>query len=348
MRVGIIGCGGIARFHVAGYQAAGVEIAAVCDVDADRGRQVAAGLGAEYVADFRRLVKRPDLEAVSICSPTPAHLEQCLAAIAAGKAVLCEKTMTGSAREAEQVLAAAREAGTIFQVAYMKRFLPAAVRAREEVARLGPVFSIQARSFQPGRGIEDSDMWRPGADGKPSWVKAMAGAGALATNGSHIIDLIHGLVGHPCGVCATVHGPADYDVEIDAHLLMEYPDFTAHLEASFHPYLKTGANRDGWDEWIQVNGRGGRVELFTVQWNEPEKAGAILRVYEVATDAETCYVFDRANGFDLEVAAFVASVSGGAAASPDAFDGYAVDVIIDAAYQAAASGCRQAIRLSRE
>ena len=92
VNVGIIGCGNISRFHHEGYAAAGARIAHVCDVRPEVAQGVASRYGARASTDYRAVLDDPEVALVSILLPASLHREACLAAIAAGKGVVCEKT----------------------------------------------------------------------------------------------------------------------------------------------------------------------------------------------------------------------------------------------------------------
>lgn len=112
-RVGILGAGPHVRQSLLpGFRAAGWEVGALCSVDADL-PDLAARLGIPVAtADYRAVVDRDDLDAVAIATPTPTHREIMLAAVAAGKHVLCEKPLAMNLRDAlrcQAVLDAVRE-----------------------------------------------------------------------------------------------------------------------------------------------------------------------------------------------------------------------------------------------
>src|SRR5262245_37144683 len=103
LRVGMIGVGGIARSeHLPHWRKApGVTIAAVADSDAIRLAEVAAEFGVtQYFVDWRELIEQPDIDIVDIATPNCFHATMAIAALEAGKHVLCEKPMATSAADA--------------------------------------------------------------------------------------------------------------------------------------------------------------------------------------------------------------------------------------------------------
>ena len=193
VNVGIIGCGGISRFHLGGYERAGARIVHVCDLRADVAQAVGERYGARVSTDYRALLADPQVELVSVLSVASSHHEICLAAIAAGKGVVCEKTLADSAEHAADIARAADSAGTFCATAYMKRFFPATQQAKALLADMGQIISIYARSWQPW------DLWTTEFDGASmsAALRRNYSGGVLVCAGSHILDLLHWLAGRP-------------------------------------------------------------------------------------------------------------------------------------------------------
>ncbi|WP_219412642.1 Gfo/Idh/MocA family protein [Pseudonocardia nigra] len=151
--------------------------------------------------DWRRLVERDDIDLVDICSPGDTHVEIALAALAAGKHVLCEKPLANTVADAERMTVAAEAAraqGVRSMVGYSYRRTPALALARQLVAdgRIGDIRHVRAAYLQDW--ISDPEfplVWR--------LQKDLAGSGALGDIGSHIVDLAQFLTGqHITGVSA--------------------------------------------------------------------------------------------------------------------------------------------------
>ncbi|MFI7691289.1 Gfo/Idh/MocA family protein [Nonomuraea sp. NPDC049655] len=149
--------------------------------------QAAAKLGwAHAETDWKRVLDRDDVQIVDICTPGDSHAEIAIAALAAGKHVICEKPLANSVAEAEEMAAAARAAagrGVRAMVAFNYRRVPAVALARRFVAegKLGQIRHVRAQYLQDW--IVDPDfplVWR--------LQKDKAGSGALGDIGAHIID----------------------------------------------------------------------------------------------------------------------------------------------------------------
>lgn len=326
-RVGIIGCGNIARFHCDGYTRAGARVTHVCDLRADAAEAMATHCGAHVSTDYRAVLDDPQVDLVSVTSSASAHKEICLAAIAAAKGVVCEKTLTDHPADSAEIAAVAERVGRFFATAYMKRFFPAAQQAKRLLADMGEVISIYARSWQPW------DLWTTPLDDAltkhPSWVRTTYGGGVLVCGGSHILDLIHWLGGRPQRLCGQLHTRPgmDFDIQSNAMLSLEGGG-VAHFEACWHPLRFAGYERNGWDERLEINATGGRLEFFTVKWDEPEKNGALLVHQEAASGRVTEYRYPPMNPFHAEMAEMVRRFRAGEPGFPSAEDGYVVDELI--------------------
>ncbi|WP_051840882.1 Gfo/Idh/MocA family protein [Streptomyces sp. NRRL F-5126] len=165
-------------------------------------QQAAARLGwAATETDWRALIARPDVALVDICTPGSSHAEIAIAALEAGKHVLCEKPLANTVEEAEAMAAAAASAarrGVRSMVGFSYRRAPALAFARRLIAdgRLGTLRHVRTQYLQDW--IVDPEfplVWR--------LKREHAGSGALGDLGAHIVDLAQFLVGEPLsGVAA--------------------------------------------------------------------------------------------------------------------------------------------------
>ncbi len=115
---------GIGRAHVQAYLdlAARFEVALVCDLDPARAAEVAALAGCESCPDYRAALLRADVDVLDVCLPPHLHCEATLAALAAGKHVVCEKPLATSLAEADRMLAAAAAAGRVLAPVFQYRY----------------------------------------------------------------------------------------------------------------------------------------------------------------------------------------------------------------------------------
>jgi predicted dehydrogenase len=336
--IGIIGCGNISRFHYEGYAAAGATIAHACDARLAAAEAVAARYGARASADWRAVLDDPRVQLVSICLPASLHKPVSLAAIAAGKGVVCEKTLTDHAADSADIARAAQQAGAFYATAYMKRYFPAAQRARELLAGMGPITSLYARTWQPFAELWDAQV--PDVYTRhPSPVVRNYGGGVLVCGGSHILDLIHWLGGRPTQVCGQMRSREGLDFDIQANAMLWLPEGgLVHFEAQWHPLRFAGYERNGWDERLEINTPSGRLDFYTVKWDFPEKNGALLVHQDAATGQTTEYRYPAVNPFHIEMADLLARFESGQPAAVSAWDGYVVDELIETITASAARG----------
>jgi predicted dehydrogenase len=193
LRWGLIGCGDIAEKRVAPAlrKAPGSRLAAVARARAELAADFAARHGAERsYADWRALVADPELDAVYIATPVRVHVEQALAALAAGKHVLCEKPMAMSVAECERMIAAGRAAGRRLGVAYYRHLYPAVKRLRELLGKgeLGDPVLLEIQAFE---------RFDPGPDHPRAWLlkKAESGGGPMMDFGCHRLEILLDLLG---------------------------------------------------------------------------------------------------------------------------------------------------------
>lgn len=124
LNIGFIGCGGIARHHAGRLQTLkNARIVACADVVEAAAQRFAADFGAEAsYGDYRRLLKRDDIDAVWVCTPTFQHAAPTIAAARAGKHVFCEKPMALSLKDAERMTQAAIDNDVRLTVGFVRRF----------------------------------------------------------------------------------------------------------------------------------------------------------------------------------------------------------------------------------
>ena len=327
-RVGIIGCGNISRFHHEGYAKAGAQIVHVCDIRKEVAASVAARYGARASSDYCAVLEDPQVELVSILLPASLHREVCLAAIAARKGVVCEKTLTDSATASVEVARAAGRAGTFFATAYMKRHFPAAQQAKALLAEMGEIISLYARSWQPYGSLWE-ELLPAEYTTHPSPVIRNYGGGVLVCGGSHILDLIHWFAGRPTMVSGQMKSRQGLDFDIQANAMLWLPDGgIAHFEALWHPHAFAGYERNGWDERLEINTPKGRLDFYTVKWDQPEKNGALLVHQDAQTGRVTEYCYPALNPFHNEMADLLRRYEAGERGTPSAWDGYVVDELI--------------------
>jgi len=166
----------------------GTELAVIDSLHLEQAQAMASKLECEASADWRKVVTRPDIDLVVVCTPPHVHAEISIAAMKAGKHVLCEKPLTRTVAESEAMVAVAKETGRILKCGFNHRHHPAIWEAKRRVDQgyIGkPLF---------GR-------CRYGICGRPGYEKewradpAQAAGGQFIEQGSHAIDLFRWFMG---------------------------------------------------------------------------------------------------------------------------------------------------------
>ena len=292
LRAGIIGTGFIAPVHIEALSRLGVRVTAVCGSTAGAGA-IAAQWGIPHVFgdyDHLGLVHCPDVDVVHITSPNNQHVPQSLAALKAGKHVICEKPLGMNSRETARVVKAAAASDRVFAVNYMCRFFPAVLQMRAMVQRgdLGRIIHVQGHFFQDWL-LKDTDYnWR---------VLAEAGGKLRAVGdiGTHWVDAVSFILGaNPARVFATLEtfhktrrrprgevrtfaavDPADLvpvaiDTEDFASVLLQFADAPHGHASGVHANLSVSQVAAGWKCSLAVGiyGTHGSVRWDLQQPNE--------------------------------------------------------------------------------
>jgi len=190
LRAGIIGTGFIGPVHVEALRRLGVTVTALCDVGS-LATQAAHRLAIpQAFSDYRQLLASREVDVVHITAPNRFHYEMSLAALRAGKHIICEKPLAMNTTETAQLVSAARAAKRVFAVNYNVRFYPAVLELRHLVSRgeLGNIIHVNGSYMQDWL-FKDTDYnWRllPREGGKLR---------AVADIGTHWMDTVSFILG---------------------------------------------------------------------------------------------------------------------------------------------------------
>jgi len=192
-RVGtaLIGCGKVGETHALALQSLPQSrFVAVCDVDAGRAAAFAQRFGVEPHTDPAEMLRRPDIQMVSIATPHPTHAEYTVIAAQNGVHALVEKPFAPSLREVDRALAAARAAGTKVGVVSQRRFYPATQRVWRAIQeqRIGkPIMAIMTVLGWRSEDYYRMDAWRGKWDTE--------GGGVMINQTPHQLDILQWLMG---------------------------------------------------------------------------------------------------------------------------------------------------------
>ena len=194
IRVGVIGLGIGTDIHIPGFQACpDAEVVAICDVRQERVEAAAKKFGIPNVfTDYRKMLELNGLDAVSITTPPHLHFPMTMAALEAGKHIICEKPMALNLDEAQRMYEEAERRGVIHMINHEFRFFPGWARMKELIDEgyLGKVFNVFSTTLY----LTPSRPWH-------WWVP---GGGLLGAVGSHVIDALRYWFGEIVGVYGEV------------------------------------------------------------------------------------------------------------------------------------------------
>jgi predicted dehydrogenase len=318
--------------------------------------------------DWHEVVSRDDIDVIDICTPGDSHVEIAIAALRAGKHVLCEKPLANSVAEAERMTEAAEEAakrGVRAMVGFSYRRVPAVAFARQLIAdgRLGDIRQVRAQYLQD---------WLVDADGPMTWRldKDRAGSGSLGDIGAHAIDMVQYLTGAALeSVSGTMHtfvterpllgesvglsGTAS--AERGAVTVDDAAWFTARLddgaigafEATRFATGRKNALR------IEISGSAGAIAFDLEAMNELQFYDATQPAGEqgfkriIVTEPEhpymdswwpTGHALGYEHAFSHQVRDFLLDIDAGRSPSPSFAEGLRVQRVLDAVERSAAAG----------
>ncbi len=345
LRAGVIGIGA-GRFHAESYRdLPGVELVALCDVNADRLRERAAHLpGVPHYTDYQTMFAEADLDVVSVCVPNNLHPEVTIAALEAGLHVICEKPLANDLAGAERIAAAAEGARGKFTVCYDKRYRADSQWLRQAVGAgtLGEIYHVEA-GWKRETGI-------PGG-----WFsqKATAGGGPLIDLGVHVLDLALWVLDFPAvhtvsGTTRAVFGPAGrkswntktggaggYEVEDGAlGLLRVGSGIPLLLEASWADHRRPGED----DIYLRFAGSKGAAVVHVRNYTQEDTLMLYTEVDGTAVEARPRLRPPVPAGHAGLIDAFLRCVVDDSPAPAPAAQGLVTLQVLDAFYRSAALG----------
>ena len=374
----MIGHGFMGAAHSQGWRvaprffdlAAEPEMTVVVGRDADGVAAAARKWGwAESATDWREVIARDDIDVVDIVTPGDTHAEIAIAALEAGKHVLCEKPLANTVAEAEAMTAAAdraAERGIRSMVGFTYRRVPATTFARDLVAagRIGEIRQVRAEYLQD---------WLMDAEAPLTWrmQKEHAGSGALGDIGAHAIDLTQYITGqkvttrlghhrdHRHGAAAAGRGhrtvrhrarPSAATVTVDDVAL-----FTGRLDSGALASFEATRFRTGRKNAlrIEISGSLGAISFDLEDLNELQFYDATLPETELGfrrilvTEHEhpylapwwpTGHMLGYEHGFSHQVKDFVTAIAAAPSRDPSFADGLQVQRVLDAVERSSAAG----------
>jgi len=323
-KLGIVGCGVISEFLLGGARKAGLDVAAVCDVDRARAEYAAAPFRAKAYTEYAELLADSNVDGVIVALPNHMHFEPVMQALDAGKNVFCEKPMTIHVAESAQIVEKVKETGLVFQMGYMKRFNAGYMALKEAMPKLAPVTAGSIR-LNITYGI-DLDKPRPG--GPASWSSDIekSGGGPLVHGGSHLLDLMMFLFGVPENVTGQVVLDKNRNEYLN-HLFFRMQDGTyCHWEFCGTRARGFGEVNGMWEEHVDVVGVNGKGMVENSDWQG--RINPITRITLAGEEgAKQVFTYDT-SAWANELVAFVKGMEEGKCLGSTAVDGYRVDFML--------------------
>ncbi len=344
IKIGVIGTGSISNEHIGAYlKNPDVELYAFCDINEQRVKDMAEKYGVTRTfTDMHEMLKLEEIDAVSVCTWNSQHAPCSIAALNAGKNVLCEKPMATSAEEAKQMMDAAQKNNKLLMIGFVRRFGNDCKIVKDFVKDdfFGDMYYTKA-----------SYLRRNGFPGGWFGDKSRSAGGPLIDLGVHVIDLVRYIMDKPqpvsvygatfdkLGKRSNLKDSKDYmassaqkddvyDVEDLATAMIRFDNGAIlHVEASFSLNIKKGSGR------IELFGSKGGAKLDPELEMYTEMNGYMVNV---DLDMPTALSF---NGlFQNEINHYVDCVKNGTECLSPAQDGVDMMRILDAIYQSAKTG----------
>lgn len=255
MKFGIIGAGMIGQFHAKAITAMeGGELHSVFDLRAEAAQKLADEFGAKAYSDMDAFLADPELEIVTVGTPSGAHLEPSLAALHAGKHVICEKPLEITTERIDQLMEAAAQNGKTLAAVLNRRFHPGmdAFKKAADAGRFGQLTSASAYvKWYRDQAYYDSAGWRG------TW--ALDGGGALMNQSIHTVDALLYLAGPVKSVQANAACLAHERIEVE-DIVVAIVEFESGARGVIECSTCTWS-KDGHPARVQLSGTEGSVFL---------------------------------------------------------------------------------------
>ena len=212
---GILGPGGIARAFATDLQVLdGHRVGAVGSRTLSNAQEFAKTFGGTAYGSYEELISDPAIDAIYVATPHPAHKNNVIAALNAGKPVLCEKPFAINAGEAQEMVDAAHKNNVALMEAMWSRFLPHYAQVREIIDSgvLGQILTIHA---DHGQRLADQNI--------PRLVEPSLAGGALLDLGIYPVSFAHMILGNPTKITAS-GVLTDKDVDAQTSMIFDYAD----------------------------------------------------------------------------------------------------------------------------
>jgi UDP-N-acetylglucosamine 3-dehydrogenase len=315
LNVTVIGCGSWGRNQVRVFSdLPESSLVAIADIDENAARGIGEKYHVDWYTEIEKVLDRPDVEAVTICTPTVTHAEIALAAIEAGKHVLVEKPMTNTIEEAETLIRAAEKQGVHLSVGFIERFNPAIREGMKIISRgeIGDVILAHTRRVSR----------RPLRIGDVGVIKDLA---------IHDIDIVNQLFGEmPTSVFATAGNIA--------HSFEDYSNIMICYENNRCAFIETNWLTPRKVRSLIVTGTTGLVNIEYI--NQEVSVENNERTYQP--------FIENGEPLHMELSNFVRSILNDEPPAITGVDGLKALHVCEAALESARTGKRVTIRKNKK
>ena len=337
-RFGMIGAGIISTYHAKAIEEHPEgRIAVMADIDPKRGEEFAAKHNCEYMADWKEMINRDDIDAVCVCSPSGLHAEHTIGIANAGKHMLVEKSMAINLKDATDMIIAARDNNVKLGVIFQKRTEEAPNRVRKAIADdvFGKlVFGDVSTKYWRNQAYYDSADWRG------TW--AQEGGGSTITQGIHGIDLMLYMMGDVDKIYAKYDMCAHERIEVEDRAIA----LLTYKNGAFGSLHTATATNPGQGNVFNINGTHGSVVLVEdkiTSWSVSDSRNTLAKETIGGVEGKAGTAASSASEFPVEghirqVANFISAVRGEEELICDGIEGRRSLVLIMALYESARRG----------
>lgn len=325
----VVGCGGFGKKRISALKNIGAKISCLVDTNEQLVSKLAGEIGCEYSTDYNSVLKRDDVDCVIVATPNKFHAPIAVAALKAGKHVICEKPLARTVAEAHSMVDAAKHGKVFLKTGSNLRYFSNVVKAKELVDKgvIGKPLFVRGWIGHDGQKILHA--WNVD--------KEMAGGGTFLDNGAHILDLFRWFVGDfsDCfGYVNTLSMPVK--VEDNGMGLFKSKDGrmafiqSSWTEWSGYMYMEVYGSEGS----VIIDNRGERV-ANTNQWTVSSKTicttkGGIHQIFD--------YSAEKPQSYELELKDFIEHVKRGEQPLASGHDGMKVVEMVHGIYESSAKG----------
>jgi len=319
LRFAVVGIGGFGSRRVKAVGKAGGRVACLVDLDEERISKMASELGCDYSTDYRKAVKRDDVDCVIVATPNKFHAPITIAALEAGKHTICEKPLARTPKEARAMVDAAKKNKVFLKTGSNLRYFSNVKKAKELIAEkvIGDPLFIRGWIGHDGKKVLHA--WNVKKD--------IAGGGTFLDNGAHILDLFRWFLGDfsECfGWVRTLLMPIDVE-DNGVGLFRTKDEKMAFIQSS-------------WTEWsgymyMEVYGSDGCLYIDNRLGTSKTTYGdrkEIRRVFDYSTEPPQSY--------ELELKDFIDCIKRGNQPMASGYDGMKVIEMIHGIYESSKTG----------